>query len=124
MAAVYNRGMIRIASVALIAAAIGVAVGVMATLTLRSHQPGGQSDRVVGMIERCTLVQRGKILYEMEGDTCEAAATAVARAPASDGIGVANDRNELTVRPSAGNTYTVDVPTSQRVRVGDPWPGH
>jgi hypothetical protein len=65
-------------------------------------------DRVVGVLAKCSGGSR-----EYSGDACYDTTYAAVRATA---------RLVVTVRTASGATYTVEMPISTRVSVGDPWP--
>jgi hypothetical protein len=118
-AEVYDLAVVRTAGLIIAGAILGGVIGVVATLALHSSRAEApQPDRVVGVVERCTVRGNGQSV-DLEGGTCSdirASYTATA------GVAIVNTRLELTVRTDKGTTYTVDVPPSATVTVGDPWP--
>lgn len=115
-------------------AAIVVAISMSSSsgaTTNTSSQPGAQTDRVVGVMRRCTLASHiaGAAGSEHSGDDCVLhESTPAAGNQGYFGRAVAqryapqNVTLEVTVRTAAATTYTVEVPPDTPVAVGDAWP--
>jgi hypothetical protein len=113
--------MLRTAGLLLGAAIVGGVIGGGVVALTWDHGRGEVKtpDTVVGILKKCTLpTGPNDTSVDVNGPICDQ----MAKGGGDIVVGALNTRLELTVRTSAGTTYTFQAPPETVVNVGDPWP--